>query len=428
MEGWTVYEGLSSEKLSVGERSFILSKVLQILSLCFAHWQASKISKDDLDSVFRELSEKALEDITRVEFSLLMYEFFARLNNGHTKYRDPLIQNCQGIGLNMDRIEGRFVAMESRVPGMVRGDAIVSINDCEIEDWYADMHKYLYGSTEHAKTGMLTRMLGVFLPAKYALCYEDRRGGCHTVEVVRAEHARQDEENRKTAQAKGADEQVVYSTGYWITEGEIAYIKVPGFSRSEYEKSAIELVDQFSAAKCLIVDVRGNRGGSTPLLLADKLQNKPYGYGAEISPMNMAMSLARGPRGMRDFSDMSTYTTWPTSTPGEESYGGHLIALADRVTESAAEDFLMLLKSNGRAVIVGETTAGSTGQPMMQRFDNGIGFSIGAVRASMPDGSPFEGVGIKPDVEILLTREDLYEDRDPVLLRAVDMAEKLIAD
>ena len=88
----------------------------------------------------------------------------------------------------------------------------------------------------------------------------------------------------------------------------------------------------------------------------------------------------------------------------------------------------MLLKSNDRAVMVGETTAGSTGQPMVQRFDNGIGFSIGAVRASMPDGSPFEGVGIKPDVEILLTREDLYEDRDPVLLRAVDMAEKLIAD
>jgi len=422
-----MYEGLSSDRLSVGERGFILSKVLQILTLCFAHWQASKISKADLDDAFRELSEKALGDITRVEFSLLMYEFFARLNNGHTQYRDPLIENCDDIGVNMDRIEGRFLALGGRVSGLVRGDAIVSINGRDIEDWYADMYKYLYGSTEHGKLGRFTHMLRVFLPEKYTLCYEDRQGKRHSAEVDRSEFTRQDAENRKTAQAKDAEEQAAFSTGRWVTEGEIAYIKIPSFMRSEYEKSAIELADQFGAAKCLIVDVRGNEGGSTPLRLVNKLQNKPYGYGSETSPMNMAISLARGSRGIRNFSDMSTYTTWPTSTPGEGSYGGHLIVLADRVTGSAAEDFLLLLKSNGRAQIVGETTTGSTGQPMMQGFDNGIGFCVGTVRTSMPDGTPFEGVGIRPDVHVALTREDLYEDRDPVMLRAVDMAGKLIA-
>lgn len=422
-----MYEGLSREKISVGERGFILSKVLQVLTLCFAHWQASKISKVDLDNAFRELSEKALGDITRVEFSLLMYEFFARLNNGHTQYRDPLIENCDDIRVNIDRVEGRFLALGGRVPGLVRGDAIVSINGRDIEDWYADMHKYLYGSTEHGKLGRFAQMLRVFLPGRYTLCYEDRQGQCHAVEVDRTEFARQDEESRKTAHAEGSEEQVAFSTGRWITEGETAYIKIPSFRRSEYEKSAIELVDQFIAAKCLIVDVRRNKGGSTPLRLANKLQNKPYGYGSETSPMNMAISLARGPRGIRDFSGMSTYSTWPTSTPGEGSFGGHLIVLADRVTGSAAEDFLMLLKSNGRALIVGETTTGSTGQPMMQGFDNGIGFRVGTVRTTMPDGSPFEGVGIKPDVHVALTREDLYEDRDPVMLRAADMAGKLIA-
>ena len=63
---------------------------------------------------------------------------------------------------------------------------------------------------------------------------------------------------------------------------------------------------------------------------------------------------------------------------------------------------------------------------MVQRFDNGINL-MSAVRTSMPDGSQFEGVGIKPDVEVLLMREDLYEDRDPVLLKAIEMAEQAIA-
>jgi C-terminal processing protease CtpA/Prc len=44
----------------------------------------------------------------------------------------------------------------------------------------------------------------------------------------------------------------------------------------------------------------------------------------------------------------------------------------------------------------------------------------------MPDGSRFEGVGIQPDIEVKLTRKDLYKSRDRVLEIAVEEAEKLL--
>jgi len=40
---------------------------------------------------------------------------------------------------------------------------------------------------------------------------------------------------------------------------------------------------------------------------------------------------------------------------------------------------------------------------------------IGAKRAMFPDGTPFEGVAIKPDTEVAPTIQDLANGRDVVL-------------
>ena len=75
----------------------------------------------------------------------------------------------------------------------------------------------------------------------------------------------------------------------------------------------------------------------------------------------------------------------------------------------------MPFKDNGRAVVVGETTGGSTGQPYFLDLDDGMAAVIGAKRAAFPDGSRFEGVGIRPDVEVAPTVDGLRAGRDVVL-------------
>ena len=89
---------------------------------------------------------------------------------------------------------------------------------------------------------------------------------------------------------------------------------------------------------------------------------------------------------------------------------------------SAAEDFLMPFKDTGRGILVGETTWGSTGQPVYLNYQD-LQVGIGAIRAYMPDGTPFEGVGIQPDIPISRSRDDLYLGRDPVLEKALQLLE-----
>jgi len=75
----------------------------------------------------------------------------------------------------------------------------------------------------------------------------------------------------------------------------------------------------------------------------------------------------------------------------------------------------MPFKDNHRAIIVGETTSGSTGQPWVIELKDGMMALIGTKRAIFPDGTPFEGVGIKPDVESQPSIEDIAKGGDSVL-------------
>jgi carboxyl-terminal processing protease len=82
----------------------------------------------------------------------------------------------------------------------------------------------------------------------------------------------------------------------------------------------------------------------------------------------------------------------------------------------------MPFKETGRAVVIGETTQGSSGNPYRADLGNGMRVSIGAVRYRFPDGRPFEGIGIVPDVPVELKVADLQNGRDAVLARAQELA------
>ncbi|HEV7893312.1 MAG TPA: S41 family peptidase [Pyrinomonadaceae bacterium] len=223
----------------------------------------------------------------------------------------------------------------------------------------------------------------------------------------------------KAQQPRPADEPEEKTEGRWLKQNEVAYIKIPSFGALRFQEAALRLVREFAAARALIIDVRGNGGGNTPGGLLRALMTKPYRRWTESTPQTLAVLKYRG-----DYAE-DTMMSWSsgTSQPDNPVFKGRLVILADGGCGSACEDFLMPFKDNGRATVVGETTGGSTGQPYIYDFGNGMLLFVSSVREFFPDGSEFEGVGIRPDVEIPLTAEELKTGTDRALARALELAE-----
>jgi carboxyl-terminal processing protease len=197
----------------------------------------------------------------------------------------------------------------------------------------------------------------------------------------------------------------------------IPYLRIPSFGRPNFEADAVKAVHEF--AKALILDVRGNHGGNTPVKLVEALMDRPYRWFAEATPVSIGLFKSQGALG--EHSDVYWYGG--TQPPEDSAYHGEVYVLVDGGCFSACEDFVMPLKNTHRATLVGERTAGSTGQPFVHSFENGMLLQLGTKREFFPNGEDFEGVGIAPDVEVHPTVADVASQRDVALARVLELLE-----
>lgn len=102
-------------------------------------------------------------------------------------------------------------------------------------------------------------------------------------------------------------------------------------------------------------------------------------------------------------------------TPRPEVYEGPLAILVDGATASAAEIFAGGMQALGRARVFGSATAGSALPAQVEMLPNGDAFLFAFADYVSEDGRRLEGAGVRPDVEVSLSRERLLEGRDAAL-------------
>jgi len=101
-----------------------------------------------------------------------------------------------------------------------------------------------------------------------------------------------------------------------------------------------------------------------------------------------------------------------------------LVVLLGNGTASAAEDFLVMLDGlEGRATTIGQKSFGSTGQPMSFQLPGGAGARICTKKDTYPDGREFVGYGMKPDILVPLTVEEMIGAQDNALAKAIGVLE-----
>ena len=189
-------------------------------------------------------------------------------------------------------------------------------------------------------------------------------------------------------------------------QGGVGYIRFNAFVPSLMEKLCGAL-RSMKDAPGIIMDLRGNQGGLMGMVggLGGLLETRPMSMGA------MQMRNGRIP-----------LIVFPQSAP----YSGPLVILVDGSTQSAGEMFTGGLQEAGRAIVVGEKSAGNTLPSAIKKLPTGAIFQYGFANYETPSGKRLEGHGIIPDYTVALSRKTLLRGIDPQLKAALRRLREVI--
>lgn len=202
----------------------------------------------------------------------------------------------------------------------------------------------------------------------------------------------------------------------------VAYVRLDQFENQRMVARWKEKLPQILAAKALIIDLRGNGGGSSGIgfaMLSD-LIDKPAHSAMTRMRRYIPTERAWG-RGEVQFVANAPGEVEPTKG---QRFTGPVAVLTSAATYSAAEDFLLAYRDSARGKIVGETSGGSTGQPLFFNLPGGGSARVCTKQDLAPDGTKWVGVGIKPDVEVKPLWADFAAGKDTVLDAAVKLVSR----
>lgn len=332
-----------------------------------------------------------MEDGDRRRFALATMRFVASLRNGHTAFDDAWLWETHGapLGLEVVPSRGDWVVRRSVHAGLVPGIRILAIDGVPIEAVAAERLPFVAGSSARERARKLFARPFLF-PERFEVSSDRGRTVLHRGAAL-------------PPRPPGP-------TIRWLEPGPVALLTLPSFAAPEHERNALRLLCDLPPTSRLIVDLRGNGGGDTPERLIARLMDRPWRSWRAETPVHDALRLAQGGAPGRRTIEAEHVA------PVSRAFAGPLAILVDGGTISAAEDFALPFQDNGRAVLVGETTAGSSGQPA--RFDLGDGMRlwVGAKRQFLPGGGAFEGVGLLPDIAV---DADHAGGADPILAAAL---------
>lgn len=186
--------------------------------------------------------------------------------------------------------------------------------------------------------------------------------------------------------------------------GGIGYIRFNVFVIAMMEKIRAA-IRQMSDAPGIIIDLRGNPGGLGGMApgIAGLLESKQTSLGV--------MTMRAGHTNFAVFPQPGTYT-------------GSVAILIDGSSASTSEVFAGGMQDIGRAVVIGERSAGAALPSIIAKLPTGALFQYAIADFKTPKGVLIEGRGVIPDKEVKLTRGALLEGRDTQLEAAIEQITK----
>jgi len=189
-----------------------------------------------------------------------------------------------------------------------------------------------------------------------------------------------------------------------LVNGNIAYIELSIFNRNvdaDFKKASKEIIA--SKADRIILDLRNNPGG----LLDSSVNIASY----FLDP-NFIVTIERYANGNED-----SYKSLPNGSLKKYP----LIIITNEGTASASEILAGALKDDRQIKIVGEKTFGKGVVQEVDDLSGGASVKITVAKWFTPNGTSINSNGIKPDVQVARSEDDINNNRDPQLDKAAEM-------
>jgi carboxyl-terminal processing protease len=339
----------------------------------YSLYRQKGISMDSLYEVYSALLRDSVQ--TADDYGMMLLAYFADLRCGHA---NPYFIGTHFGGAVPRYIEGRLFLDN---PGdYIRGygfrdkDEIVAINGKTVPDWIAENIRYHEGSTSARR---------ILKTAEAAL-------SSYTDTLLNITVVRGNETITLPLPLHGRGYPNPINRERKILRDSIGYIAV-----NTMRNGVVEVFDSlYQSVKdlpYLVIDIRKNGGGNS-------------GNGETL-----CQYLLKHEKKHCLFDR--------TIKPRADAYRGKVFLLIDTPTFSAAESFAIDLWESGEVTLVGQPTAGDTGnKPENFQSPSGLNFRIplSAPRLS-PKGFPLEGRGVPPHYEVAQTVGDFMAGIDTQL-------------
>ena len=371
----------------------------------------------DWQQVGADHRAKILASATDAIFWKNLDTMVAELRDAHTRvlssqqYTHDKLKQGTTVGLNLAALNEEVVVLAvvkdspAEKAGLVKGNKLITIDGLEASQWWrTQLGKARKNSSERAQLKSVKRLFNSGdpeLPSE-TLALTVERNDASQVDTVLT---------RTVLSRKDSLVSQVLPNGY-------GYLRLTGFDW-QLEWALAPAFRKIKDAPALVIDLRGNGGGSVRLAteMMNQLVRGEVKLGHKVTRSGNPPSMLMGLLQLGSMELKLQGVKVPYLAP--------LAVLVDGDSASASEYLAGSLQTIGRAEVVGETTCGCLlGYLGYANIPGGGALAYSEMGMTSIDGKRIEGVGVIPDHAVALSRQDLMDGKDPVLEQALQALKK----
>jgi carboxyl-terminal processing protease len=193
--------------------------------------------------------------------------------------------------------------------------------------------------------------------------------------------------------------------------GYLRILELEGIKGRELTAALDRIACDFKTLKGFIIDIRDNPGGDDDVVLAilDRFCDRKrvaFRRRTKIGPSEK---------------DLTELKTWHLKPKGKFQFTGPIVLLTCDAVFSGAEVFALAARQLPQVTILGDRTNGIFSYQLEKKLPNGWKFRLSYQIYLSAKLECFEAVGVPPNIEMLNTKDDIENNVDPLIVRALEM-------